>query len=87
MGYRYEQVLAYEVARELANLHIADCSALIGDEQERTAPDQARVEQMHEKMTALVIEQRKLDMTDDAAVSTFIRKYRREPYRAGTASS
>ena len=35
MTYTYEQVLAYEVARELANTHIADYSAAIWDEKHR----------------------------------------------------
>lgn len=79
MTYTYEQVLAYEVARELINSHIADCSAAIGDESEKVEPDQLRIEQMHEKMTALVIERRQMDMTDDAAMRAVVAKYRRTP--------
>lgn len=79
MTYTYEQVLTYEVARELINSHIADCSAAIGDEGEKAEPDQVRIEQMRAKMTALVIERRRMDMTDDEAMRAVIAKYRREP--------
>lgn len=79
MTYTYEQVLTYEVARELINSHIADCSAAIGDEQGKAVPDQECIEKMREKMTALVIERRQMNMIDDAAVSAVIAKYRREP--------
>ncbi|MFT3761993.1 MAG: hypothetical protein QM761_05130 [Pseudoxanthomonas sp.] len=78
MSYRYEQVLAYEVARELINSHIANCSAAIGEEQRKFIPDQTRIEQVRAKMTALFIERNRLDMTDDDAVSDVTRKYRQE---------
>lgn len=79
MTYTYEQVLTYEVARELINSHIAGCSAAIGDEQDKAVPSQAYMEQMREKMTALVIERRQMDMTDDAAMRAVVTKHRRIP--------
>lgn len=79
MTYTYEQVLAYEVARELINSHIADCSAAIGDEEDKAVPDQERIEQMREQMTALVIERRQMNMTDDADMRAVVAKYRRIP--------
>ena len=77
MTYTYEQVLTYEVARELINSHIADCSAAIGDEEEKAESDHVRIEQMHTKMTALVIERRQMDMTDNASMRAVVTKYRR----------
>jgi hypothetical protein len=74
-----EQVLAYEVAREPINPHIADCSAVPGDEKEMTAPDQDRIEQTRQEMAALFHEREQLDMTDDAAVSAITARYRRRP--------
>lgn len=79
MSYTYEQVLVYEVACDLINSHIADCSAAIGDEREKVEADLLRIEQMHEKMTALVIERRQMDMTDDAVMRAVVTKYRRIP--------
>ena len=77
MTYTYEQVLTYEVARELINSVIADCSAAIGYEEERAEFDQARIEELRGKMTALVIVRRQMDMTDDAAMRAVVTKYRR----------
>jgi len=82
MSYRYEQVQAYEVARELINSEIADCSAAIGVEEEKAEPNQTRIEELQGNVTALVIERGQMDMMDDAAVSAIIAKYRREPGRA-----
>jgi hypothetical protein len=48
MTYTYKQVLAYEVASELANTHIADYSAAIGEEEENACPDHARIDQLRE---------------------------------------
>ena len=77
MTYTYEQVLAYEVASELANTHIADCSAAIGEEEEKTCPDQARIDQLREASLAIALERRSLSMTDDGAVARFTAKYAR----------
>lgn len=77
MTYTYEQVLAYEVASELANTHIADCSAAIGEEMEKANPDQARIDQLREASQAIALERRSLSMTDDDAVAQFVGKYRR----------
>lgn len=79
MGYRYEQVLTYEVARDLINSHIADCSAAIGDEQEKATPDQTRIGQMRQKAALLFSERERMDMIDDDAMRAMIAKYRREP--------
>lgn len=79
MTYTYEQVLVYEVARDLINSHIADCSAAIGDEKEKAEPNQLHIEQMREKMTALVIEREQMEMTDDAAMRAVVAKYQRIP--------
>lgn len=76
MTYTYKQVLTYEVARELINSAIADCSAAIGDEEEKAEFDQARIEELQERVTALVIERRQMDMTDDAGMANVIAKYR-----------
>lgn len=77
MTYTYEQVLAYEVASELANTHIADYSAAIGEEMEKANPDQARIDQLREASQAIALERRSLTMTDDDAVAQFVGKYRR----------
>lgn len=79
MTYTYDQVLAYEVARELINSHIADCSAEIGDEEARAKPSVDRLAEIHRRQTELVLEREALDMTDDAAVSQIVAKYRRIP--------
>lgn len=77
MTYTYEQVLAYEVARELINSHIADCSAVLGEEEEKAEPDHARIEHAHRKMDALFHEREQMELTDDAAISAITAKYRR----------
>lgn len=77
MTYTYEQVQAYEVAGELANTHIADYSAVIGEEEERACPDQARIDQLRKASLAIALERRGLSMTDDEAVARFVAKYRR----------
>ncbi|MEJ7746888.1 MAG: hypothetical protein WKF61_09080 [Luteimonas sp.] len=77
MTYTYEQVLAYEVASELANTHIADYSATIGEEEEKASPDQAAIERLREASLAIAMERHSLSMTDDEAVARFVEKYRR----------
>lgn len=79
MGYRYEQVLTYEVARELLNSHMADCSAAIWNEREKAVPDQGRIEEMDRKMQSLFNEREQMDMTNDDAMRAVIARYRREP--------
>lgn len=83
MGYSYEQVLNYEVARELINSHIADCSAALWDEREKAMPDPKRIEQIQQKTQVLFNERARMDMTDDA-VAAVITKYQRRP-RVGAA--
>lgn len=80
MTYTYEQVLAYEVASELANTHIADYSAAIGEEEGKACPDLSRIDQLREASLAIALERRRLSMTDDAAVARFMAKYAREPF-------
>jgi hypothetical protein len=79
MNYTYEQVLACEVAHELINSHIADCSAEIGDEEKKAEPDSARLEELRKKVIALVLERGRMQLTDDAAIAAIISKYRRAP--------
>lgn len=79
MAYTYQQVLAYEVARELINSHIADCSAEIADEEAKADPSADHLTEIRRRQTELVWEREALDMTDDAAVSQIVIKYRRIP--------
>ena len=79
MTYTYDQVLAYEVARELINSHIADCSADIADEEAKSEPSADRLAEIRRRQTGLVLERRALDMTDDAAVSQAVATHRRIP--------
>lgn len=81
MTYTYEQVLAYEVASELANTRIADYSAAIGEEEEKPCPDQARIDQLREASIAIALERRGLSMTDDRSVARFTAKCARELLR------
>ncbi len=79
MTYTYDQVLAYDVARELINSHIADCSEEIADEEAKAEPSADRLAEIRRRQTGLVLERGALDMTDDAAVSQVVAKYRRVP--------
>lgn len=79
MVYAYEQVLAYEVARELINSHVADCSAEIADEDAKANPSADYLTEIRRRQTGLVLEREALDMTDDAAVRRIVAKYRRIP--------
>lgn len=79
MSYSYEQVLAYEVARDLINSHIADCSAEMADEEAKAEASADRLAEIRRRQAALVSEREALDMTDDAAVSRVVAKYRRIP--------
>jgi len=79
MAYTYEQVLAYEVARELINSYIADCSAEMADEEAKAESSADRLVEIHRRQARLVSEREALDMTDDAAVRRVVAKYRRIP--------
>lgn len=79
MTYTYEQVLAYEVARELANSHIADFSAAIWDEEHKAVPDPDRIAELSAASLAVHLERDDLSMTDDDAVARFTAKYSRRP--------
>ena len=82
MTHSYQQVLTYEVARDLINTYIADCSAAIADEEAKSKPSAKRLAKLNDVQTELVIERRKMDMTDDAAMKKIIQKYRRNPASA-----
>ena len=88
MSYRYDQVLTYEVARELINSHIADCSAAMADEEARAMPRPDRLDRLHSMQTELFHARENMDMTDDQAMKGILTKYRRKPIRRmmGTAS-
>lgn len=77
MTHSYQQVLTYEVARDLINTYIADCSAAIADEEAKGKPSAKRLAKLNDMQTELVIERRNMDMTDDTAMKKIIQKYRR----------
>lgn len=78
MTYSYEQVLTYEVARDLLNTYIADCSAALADEKAKDKPSTKRLTKLRDMQTELVVERRKMVMTDDQAMKKILTKYRRE---------
>ncbi len=84
MTYSHQQVLTYEVARDLINTYIADCSAAIADENAKEKPSAKRLAKLRDMQTGLVIERRQMDMTDDAGMKKILQKYRRAP-AAGAA--
>lgn len=70
--YTYEQVLNYEVASEMCNTRIAQCSARIGEEKAKTIPDETLIEQVRQDLFAISSERGKIQLTDDAAVAAWI---------------
>ena len=71
--YTYEQVLQYEVANELCNTRIAECSGRMGEERAKAVPDEALIERIHAEMMAIGLERVDLPpLTDDAAVAASI---------------
>ncbi len=78
MTYTYEQVLTYEVARDLINTHIADVSASLADEKIKDKPSAKRLAKLRHAQTELVVERRKMDMRDDQDMKKVFHKYRRE---------
>lgn len=81
MTYTYEQVMTYEVARELINSHIADCSEQLGIEHEKAQPNVKRIEKLIAMQQVIFLERESMVMTDDAAMRAVIAKFRREPIR------
>ena len=63
--------------RELANTHIAACSAAIGEEEQNADPNQVEIERLRKASLAIALERRSLSMTDAGAVARFVDKYRR----------
>ncbi len=76
MSHTYEQVLQYEVARELFNTRIAQCSARLDEEQAKAVPDAMVIGQVRADMATLVREREDLSLTADAAVAAAIRWHR-----------
>ncbi|MFC3549503.1 hypothetical protein ACFOLC_00565 [Lysobacter cavernae] len=70
--YTNEQVLNFEVACELCNTRIAQCSARIGEEEAKAVPDVALIEQVRQDLFAISLERNAVRLTDDAAVAAWI---------------
>lgn len=79
MTYTYEQAFTYEVACDLLNTHVADCSAQLGIERAASVPDVKRIAKIHARQQSIIFERNKMNMTDDAAMQGIIAKYRRAP--------
>lgn len=77
MTHTYEQVLTYEVARDLLNTYIADCSAALADERAKDKPSAKKVAKIADMQQELFHVRENMDMTDDAAMRKIIQKYRR----------
>lgn len=77
--YTYEQAFTYEVARDLLNTYVADCSAEIGIEEAKPTPDMKRIEKIEAVQRAILLEREDMVMTDDAAMHAILAKYRRAP--------
>lgn len=80
--YTYEQALTYEVARDLLNTYVADCSAELGVEEAKEKPDMKRIEKIEAIQRGVILEREGMVMTDDAAMQAIIAKYRRAPRTA-----
>lgn len=70
-----DPVLNYEVARELFNTRIAECSALIGEEEDKPVPDAALIAAIQQEQLAIAQEQADLQPAS-AAVAAAIRWHR-----------
>lgn len=86
-AYTYEQALTYEVARDLLNTYIADCSAELGIERAKPNPDPKRIEKLQAMQREIFLERSEMDMTDDAAMQAVVAKYRRTPWAATKQSA
>lgn len=80
--YTYEQALIYEVARDLLNTYVADCSAELGIEWAKTEPDMRQIEKIEAIQRKILLERNDMSMTDDAAMRALFTKYRREPRKS-----
>jgi hypothetical protein len=78
-AYTYEQALTYEVACDLLNSHVADCSAELGVERAKAQPDVKRIATIQAKQRNILLERNQMPMRDDAAMRAVVAKYRREP--------
>lgn len=76
--YTYEQVLQYEVAREMCNTRIAQCSARIGEEKTKAVPDAVLIGRIVAESIAIGVERTRLSLTDDAAVAASIQRSQSE---------
>ena len=74
--YPSDPVLNYEVARELFNTRIAECSARIGEEREKTVPDLMLIAAIQQEQLAIAQEQAGLQPANAAAVAAAIRWHR-----------
>ncbi len=77
--YTYEQALTYEVARDLLNTHVADCSAELGVERAKAKLDMTRIATIEAKQRNILLERDQMPMRDDVAMQAVVAKYRREP--------
>ncbi len=84
--YSYEQILTYEVARDLLNTYVADCSAEIGIEFDKAVPSVGRLTKLKELMFSLILEREAMSMTNDAAMQEVLAKYRRTPTATNQSS-
>jgi len=71
-----DPVLNYEVARELFNTRIAECSARIGEEQEKPVPDAGLIAAIRQEQLAIALEQGDLMQAGGATVAAAIRWHR-----------
>ena len=71
-----DPILQYEVARELFNTRIAECSARIGEEQEKPVPDAGLIAAIRREQLAIALEQHNLRLDRSAEVAAAIRWHR-----------
>lgn len=71
-----DAVLHREVARELCNTRIAECSARIGEEEEKPVPDAVLIAAIRREQLAIVREQTNLMQAGAATVAASIRWHR-----------
>ncbi len=76
MAYTYEQGLQCEVAQELCNTRIAECSARMSEEEEKPVPDAALIEAIRQEQLAIAREQTNLLGAGTATLAAAIRWHR-----------
>jgi hypothetical protein len=69
----YRQTLKYEVARDLINRRIATITDQIEDEEAKSNPDAALIDQLEELMATVGASISDLDVTDEAGLDAFIK--------------